>query len=181
METDRELVARWRAGDERAFQELVDRHKHLVYALLRRAVAEDARADALAQEVFLRVYRGLPYFRGEASVTTWIYRIVADAFVEATTRQPASAAGATDRGRDADGLRAGPPGDDRRKMDGEWGHRLEPAISRLPPHSRLLVAAHGLEGVPCDDLVEAPQSPGAARTLLHRAKRQLRRLLDAEP
>ena len=65
METDRELVARWRAGDERAFQELVDRYKQLVYALLFRAVSEEARAEVLAQEVFLRVYRGCPTSRAK--------------------------------------------------------------------------------------------------------------------
>lgn len=181
METDRELVARWRAGDEPAFQELVDRHKHIVYALLRRGLAEEARADALAQEVFLRVYRGLPYFRGEASVKTWIFRIVANAFVEETTRRPAPAPGGADKRRDADGWRVRPPEADRRKLDAEWRQRLEPAISRLPPHSRLLVAAHGLDGVLCEDLAEALQLPGSARTLLHRAKRQLRRLLEIEP
>src|SRR4051812_30584261 len=181
MESDRELVARWRAGDEGAFQELVDRHKHLVYALLFRAVAEEAQADTLAQEVFLRVHRGLPYFRGEASVTTWIYRTVADAFVEATTRHPASAAPVMERGRNGDSLRAALAETGRRKIDDEWGQRLEFAISRLPPHSRLLVAAHGLEGVPCEDLVVGRQSAGAARTMLHHAKRQLRRLLDVEP
>ena len=63
---ERQLVERCRRGDEGAFQELVDRYKDLVFALIARTVQDRSRAEDLAQEVFLRIYRGLPYFRGEA-------------------------------------------------------------------------------------------------------------------
>ena len=75
---ERELVERCRSGDERAFQELVDRYKDLVFALIARTVQDRSRAEDLAQDVFLRIHRGLPYFRGEARLSTWIYRIVAN-------------------------------------------------------------------------------------------------------
>src|SRR5579864_8054125 len=73
---ERALIERCRAGDEGAFQELVDRYKDLVFALIARTVQDRSRAEDLAQDVFLRVHRGLPYFRGEARLSTWIYRIV---------------------------------------------------------------------------------------------------------
>src|SRR6266496_390023 len=75
---ERELVERCRRGDEVAFQELVDRYKDLVFALIARTVQDRSRAEDLAQDVFLRVHRGLPYFRGEARLSTWLYRIVAN-------------------------------------------------------------------------------------------------------
>src|SRR5215467_12088165 len=75
---ERELVERCRSGDDQAFQELIDRHKDLVFALIARTIRDRSRAEDLAQEVFLRVHRGLPYFRGEAKLSTWIYRIVAN-------------------------------------------------------------------------------------------------------
>src|SRR5437773_3850057 len=75
---ERELVERCRLGDERAFEELVDRFKDLVFGLIARTVHDRSRAEDLAQDVFLRVHRGLPYFRGEARLSTWIYRIVAN-------------------------------------------------------------------------------------------------------
>src|SRR5437016_6242180 len=75
---ERELVERCRRGDEGAFQELVERYKTLVFALIARTVHDRSRAEDLAQDVFLRVHRGLPYFRGEARLSTWIYRIVAN-------------------------------------------------------------------------------------------------------
>jgi RNA polymerase sigma-70 factor, ECF subfamily len=181
METDRELVERWRGGDERAFQDLVDRHKDLVYALIHRAVADQSRAEALAQEVFLRVYRGLPYFRGEASVATWIYRIVAHAFIEEAVRRPARVTNGAGEHGDAGRLPASRQAGDQGQSDVEWRRRLEQAIARLPAPARLLVAAHGLAGIPTDDLVEALQLAGTSQSQVQRAKRQLRRLLDTEP
>ena len=79
---ERELVERCRRGDEGAFQELVDRYKDLVFALIARTVQDRSRAEDLAQDVFLRIHRGLPYFRGEARLSTWIYRIVANACLQ---------------------------------------------------------------------------------------------------
>src|SRR6476620_9718524 len=84
---ERTLVARCRTGDEGAFQELVERYKDLVFALIARTVQDRSRAEDLAQEVFLRVHRGLPYFRGEARLSTWIYRIVANVCVQDQSRQ----------------------------------------------------------------------------------------------
>src|SRR5437016_12979045 len=86
---ERELVERCRRGDEGAFQELVERYKNLVFALIARTVQDRSRAEDLAQDVFLRIHRGLPYFRGEARLSTWIYRIVAN-----VCAQPQSSAAA---------------------------------------------------------------------------------------
>ena len=72
---EHELVERCRQGDETAFRELVDQYKGLVFALIARSIANRARAEELAQDVFLKVHKGLPYFRGEAKLSTWIYRI----------------------------------------------------------------------------------------------------------
>src|SRR5215203_5674885 len=73
---EHELVERCRQGNETAFRELVELYKGLVFALITRSIASRARAEELAQDVFLKVHKGLPYFRGEAKLSTWIYRIV---------------------------------------------------------------------------------------------------------
>jgi len=181
---ERELVERCRRGDEGAFQELVDRYKDLVFALIARTVQDRSRAEDLAQDVFLRVHRGLPYFRGEARLSTWIYRIVAN-----VCAQPASAATVSLDDMQADGSR---PADraslgrtlsttDRQFSDFELRDRLEKAVARLPPNYRLLIAAHYLDGVQYEDLAEALKLPlGTVKTHLHRAKQQLRRLLETE-
>src|SRR2546425_1823673 len=174
---ERELVERCRRGDEGAFQELVDRYKDLVFALIGRTVQDRSRAEDLAQDVFLRIHRGLPYFRGEARLSTWIYRIVANVCVQNQGRSLASVSLDDDRTRD----RVAPGSPDRQFGDLELRDRLEKAIGRLPPHYRLLVAAHYLRGVQYEDLAEALQLPlGTLKTQLYRAKQQLRRLLETD-
>src|SRR3954463_3724757 len=150
---ERELVERCRSGDEHAFEELVDRYKDLVFALIARTVQDRTRAEDLAQEVFLRIHRGLPYFRGEARLSTWIYRIVANVCVQ-ERGQSASAPGVVSL--DDERAAARPPGAaDRQFSDLELRDRLEKAIAQLPPQQRLLVAAHYLQGVRYEDLAEA--------------------------
>src|SRR5207248_4532939 len=173
---ERELVERCRSGDEAAFQELVDRYKDLVFALIARTVQDRSRAEDLAQDVFLRIHRGLPYFRGEARLSTWIYRIVANVCVRDQGRP-------TPLSLDEDGARdrLSQGASDRHAGDLELRDRLEKAIARLPANYRLLVAAHYLRGVQYEDLAEALQLPlGTVKTQLHRAKQQLRRLLETE-
>src|SRR5262245_45472712 len=84
-ESEARLIARCQQGDEQAFRELVDRYRHLVFALIARSAAQRTRVEDLAQEVFLRIYRGLPYFRGEARLTTWIFRIVVNLLAQEST------------------------------------------------------------------------------------------------
>ena len=86
---ERALIERCRTGDDIAFGELVDRYKNLVYGMVWRMVGDRSQADDLAQEVFLKVYRGLPYFRGEARLSTWIYRIVANVCTQARSSRRA--------------------------------------------------------------------------------------------
>src|SRR5215218_4023072 len=83
---DRELIERCRAGDDTAFAEVVDRYKDLVFGLIYRMVADRGKAEDLAQDVFLKVHRGIPYFRGEARLSTWIFRIVQNVCVQARGR-----------------------------------------------------------------------------------------------
>jgi RNA polymerase sigma-70 factor (ECF subfamily) len=171
------LVERCRSGDESAFRELVDRYKDLVFGLIARTVLDRSRAEDLAQEVFFRIHRGLPYFRGESRLSTWIYRIVANVCAQEHGRS----APAVSLDDERTPPRVQPSSTDRQFGDLELRDRLEKAIARLPANYRLLVAAHYLEGVRYEDLAEALELPlGTVKTQLHRAKQQLRRLLETE-
>ena len=178
--SERTLVERCRAGDSTAFQELVDRYKDLVFGLIARTVQDRAHAEDLAQDVFLRVHRGLPYFRGEARLSTWIYRIVANVCLQDRDRKHATVS--LDALADG-GARASTAASasDRQFADLELRDRLEKAIAQLPPNYRLLIAAHYLRGVQYEDLADALELPlGTVKTQLHRAKQQLRRLLETD-
>src|ERR671931_1657133 len=74
-----ELLAACRRGDRDAFEEVVRRtHRH-VYTQALRLVGDPQEAEDVAQEAYLRVYRGLAGFRGDAQFETWLYRIVSNA------------------------------------------------------------------------------------------------------
>jgi len=174
---DDDLVERCRAGDESAFAELVDRHKRTVFGLIARLTPDRNQVEDLAQEVFIRVHRGLPYFRGTARLSTWIYRIVINLCGEARSRRrPAASLDETDE----HGRKKHEPGaHDPAYRELEFRDRLEKAMAELPENYRVLVAAHYLEGVKYEDLAEALELPlGTVKTHLHRAKRQLRQILE---
>lgn len=164
------LIERCRTGDDVAFGDLVERYKHLVYGMVWRLTSDRSRTDDLAQEVFLKIYRGLPYFRGEARLSTWIFRIVSN--VCAQDRAQRRTETSTDLVREpgvADGAFA----------ELELRDRLDKAIAQLPENYRLLIAAHYLEGVQYEALAEALDIPiGTVKTHLYRAKRRLRELLQ---
>jgi RNA polymerase sigma-70 factor (ECF subfamily) len=176
--TDPGLIARCQQGDEQAFRELVDHYKNLVFAVVARSTADPARVEDIAQEVFLRIHRGLPYFRGDAKLTTWIYRIVLNLLSQESERR---------RGRsreislDPEIPAHEPRALDRAMNDLELHDRLEKAMARLPPNYRLLIAGHYLQDVKYEDLAEALGMPvGTVKTHLHRAKKQLRALLETD-
>jgi len=72
---DRALIDRLRAGEEAAYEILIDRYEHPVFNLLSRLLEDPADAADVTQEVFLKVFRNVGSFRGDSSLKTWIYRI----------------------------------------------------------------------------------------------------------
>jgi RNA polymerase sigma-70 factor (ECF subfamily) len=172
---EHELVDRCRQGDETAFRELVDQYKGIVFALIARGIGDRARAEEVAQDVFLRVHKGLPYFRGESKLSTWIHRIAANVLAQ-EKRVPLTLS--LD-----DPLEAGPPPavHDRAFGDVLLKDRLEKAIARLPLPYQILVNGHYLKGLQYEELAQALDMPmGTVKTHLHRAKRRLRLLLETE-
>jgi RNA polymerase sigma-70 factor, ECF subfamily len=174
---ERELIERCRSGDDTAFAELVDRYKDLVYGLIYRMVRDRGLADDLAQDVFLKVHRGLPYFRGEARLSTWIFRIVQNVCVQTRTgRRPDVS---LDDGQDTDRPPRQFGSEDQSFAAIEDRDRLDKALAQLPPNYRMLVVAHYMRGVQYESLAEALNLPlGTVKTHLYRAKRRLRELLE---
>ena len=176
---ERELIERCRQGDETAFRELVDQYKGLVFALIARSVPNRDRAEELAQDVFLKVHKGLPYFRGESKLSTWIYRIVVNALSQ---QRPDLATASLDDVREGeDQPRLQPAADDRSLSDLIVRDRVQKAIERLPIHYQVLINGHYMKGMRYEELAAALDMPmGTVKTHLHRAKRQLRQLLETE-
>ncbi|MCD1261076.1 sigma-70 family RNA polymerase sigma factor [Paenibacillus athensensis] len=73
--TDEQLVEQVRQGHSDAYRALVERHKSYIYTVVYRMVAHRETAEDLTQDVFVKLFRSLVYFRGDAKFTTWLYRM----------------------------------------------------------------------------------------------------------
>ncbi|EDM77034.1 RNA polymerase ECF-type sigma factor [Plesiocystis pacifica SIR-1] len=175
--SDEELVTLAGSGrDKSAFAELVRRHQGKVRGLLLRLSADPTLADDLAQEVFLRAYRGLVGFEGRSRFSTWLYRIAYNVFLNHRTRSKELAALPTGFESQA----AAPEGElSPSRFD--MRRDLAAAIAGLPERYRAVVTLYYLEDVSYPEIAEVLDLPlGTVKTHLHRAKKLLReRLRDA--
>lgn len=178
---ERAVIARARAGDESAFAELVTEHSARVHGALRRFGLTPQEADEVAQEVFLRAWRGLPRFEQRSRFSTWLYRI---AFNEAQRRlgrrPPASATG---RLGDADAIAALPApadtGPQARALEREFEEVLGQALDQLSGDLRAAVVLRDLERLSTEEAAAAAGvGQQAFKSRLHRGRMQLRTLLE---
>jgi RNA polymerase sigma-70 factor (ECF subfamily) len=167
--SDADLIARVLKGDDRhAFAELVRQHQSAVRALLRRLTSGDAaRADDLAQETFLRAYRGLPGYRSGARLSTWLHRIAYNVFIDDRNRQRrAPVAAAPDRARST----AAPAG-----TSAILRHDLDEALEQLPDNERAAVAVLYGGDLTHEEAALVLGCPlGTLKTTIARAKDRLR-------
>jgi len=177
---DRDLVNRCRGGDgDAAFRELVDQYKGMVFAVISRTVSDRSLVEDLAQDVFVRVHRGLRSFRGDARLSTWMCRIAINVCADARQRAP--------REVSLDAAPAGaPPPPAAVVVDPafaglELRDRVAKAMARLSDRSRLVLTLHYFAGRGYEEIAEALDVPlGTVKTQLHRAKQELRAILEAD-
>lgn len=176
-----ELIRRARAGAEDAFAELVRLHGARVYGALRRFGLSEEEADEVAQEVFIRAWRGLARFEERAQFSTWLYRI---AFNETQRRRSRRALPRVEAGSDGeDPILALPEspdlGPDAQALSHEFERILDRSLRQLPMEWRDAVVLRDIEGLSTDeaaDIVGVRQS--AFKSRLHRGRMQLRALLE---
>jgi RNA polymerase sigma-70 factor (ECF subfamily) len=179
--SEQELIRRARAGDQEAFAELVLAHVDRVYGALRRFGLEPDEADEVAQEVFVRAWRGLARFEERSQFSTWLYRI---AFNEAHRRlsrhTPARAEPQPDREDPIVSLSESPElGPEAQTLDREFERTLEWALSQLPADWRTAVILRDVEGLSTHDAAKVAGIREAAfKSRLHRGRMKLRALLE---
>ncbi len=176
-EDSAEFLDRLRAGDGRAFEELVTAHQHRVFGVALRMLGVVAEAEEIAQEVFLRAHRAIRDFRGEARLSTWLYAI--------TSRLCLSRLAAADRRMvraSEDVLTAlSSSGEDQavRLERSELEQALHRAITELPEERRLVVVLRDFEGLSYEDIAAALDIEiGTVRSRLHRARVDLKNKLE---
>jgi RNA polymerase sigma-70 factor (ECF subfamily) len=173
--SDEALVARARDGDMAAFEELVMRYADRLFASLRRFGLTDAEAQEVAQETFLRAWRGLAGFKGRSRFFTWLYRIGFNEAQRRLARRPATPEdddGALDRVADDR------PGPSDEAEAGELREALVRALRDLPVDLRAPVVLRDVEGLSTREAASVLELTDAAfKSRLHRGRMALRALL----
>lgn len=172
---DHDLMAQTAHGDERAFRTLVRRHASSAFALARRVLRNDARAEEIVQDAFLRVWINAPRWRPEAAFRTWLYRIVVNLCLN-EKRRPADLPLAT-AGDPADAAPDAGASLEARERDS----RLSAAIDALPARQRAAIVLTYQEGLSNADVAAVlDTSVSSVETLLVRARRTLRAALGTD-
>lgn len=165
-----QLVAWAKQGDRVAMERLYEAHARRVYGVVRRLAGDDHLAQDLSQEAWLRAFRKLHLFRGEAGFGTWVHRLATNVALNRLRRSgrrdavEASAEMPT---------RTGPP--DEAVVN---RHVLAAALDRLPPGYRQVLILHDVEGWTHGEIADALEvAVGTSKSQLHKARARMRELL----
>jgi RNA polymerase sigma-70 factor (ECF subfamily) len=169
-----DLIAAAQAGDRAAFDELVRRTHADTYTLALRLTGNEEDARDVAQEAYLRAYRGLRRFRGDAQFSTWLYRITANCAATYLGRRARHRHDILD-----DTVQLADPRTDHdpqlRADASDLRTRLLEALDDLPPRLRAVVVLRDVYDLSHEDIAaELGISESAAKVRLHRARHKLR-------
>jgi RNA polymerase sigma-70 factor (ECF subfamily) len=178
--TEEFVLAQARAGNREAFRTLVERHSRAVFRVAYRVTGNDADAEDVVQETFLKAYAELGRFQSRSGLGTWLHRIAANCAIDLLRKRPKQtvshqddeAAPLVERLATAD---AGP---DRLAQGREMRERLEVAMADLTPLERTAFTLRHLEQQPIEAIAATlGQNAAATRHSIFRAVAKMRRAL----
>lgn len=188
-ERDERLMARFQAGDARAFEVLVRRHRTPVFSFLLRLAGDRARAEDLCQEVFLRVVKAAEGWEDRARFTTWLFTLARNLATDEARRQAFRRAEPLDapglRGGDGDGparepAAAGDLPPDRAAGAALLRPKLEAALAALPPEQREVFLLREHAGLRFAEIAAATGTPeNTVKSRMRYALEGLRAALEA--
>jgi RNA polymerase sigma-70 factor (ECF subfamily) len=175
-DNDVALVDAIRRGEAGSREALYHKFKRRVYALAVRIVGP-VDAEEVAQEAFIRIFRGLTKFRGDAALATWIYRLAVNAALSHRSRRAASAQPEPDEVVEAQVSASAEPV----HGDAVLRTRLERALARLPVGYRTVIVLHDVEGLEHEEVARILDCHvGTSKSQLHKARARLREMLAAD-
>jgi RNA polymerase sigma-70 factor (ECF subfamily) len=166
---ERDLIISAQRGDAGAFKRLYESYRDRVYNLVFYWLGDRALAEDALQVVFLKVHRGLPGFRFESSLATWIYRVAANECRNQTRRRGAQMVPLEAILGSGQELDSGPLQDDQRAQ-GQRQEIIRQAIMELPSDLRAVVVLKYLEGLTYEEIADVLGcAPGTVASRLNRA------------
>jgi RNA polymerase sigma-70 factor (ECF subfamily) len=185
--TDEELVSRVRARDEAAVRAITGRYNRRLFRVVRSILRDDAEAEDVVQETYVRALTGLDMFRGDAAFGTWITRIAMnEALGRLRKRRPTvdwETFGENRSDAQIIDFPVSAGGNDPEKMmaQGEIRAVLEKAIDELPDSFRAVFVARIVEAMTVEETADLfGLKPETVKTRLHRARSLLRDALDRQ-
>ncbi len=178
-ETDRDLVARFRGGDQSAFAALVSRHQATVYRIVYRMLRNADDAEEITQITFVKAFRSFHRFKEEFDFHPWLYKIAVNAALTQIDRRKRQ------RSVDIDVVPEGqlprPPHEESPlEVTGrrELLDQVEEALDRIPPEQKAVFLLRVSEGLSYEEIAGALEIPkGTVMSRLSRARESLRSLL----
>jgi RNA polymerase sigma-70 factor (ECF subfamily) len=183
--SDSELVARFKSGDQHAFSHIVRRYQDRVFGLCLRWLGERSLAEEVAQDVFVALYRSLGRFRGESSLSTWIYRVSVN---HCKNKRLYSSRRRRDRhepleGRERDDapareLPAGGRGTEIGVELSQAQRLVHEALEAISEEHRQVIILRDIQDLDYHEISEILELPrGTVKSRLHRARTELARVL----
>lgn len=173
----------FQAGDEQAFDQIVAEYEGLVFGTLRRLLGPSGWVEEMAQETFIRLYRARERYSPAGKLSTFLYRIAYNLALNRMRDEKRRPAGSLQMGPEGEEMvvadaseRMSPEGD---ADAGDWAALVERGLAELPKNQRVALVFQHYDGL---DLAEIGEvlgiSPKAAKSLLHRARENLREFLQ---
>lgn len=169
--TENQLVERAKAGDRVAMGALYEAHARRVFTVVRRLVGDDALAEDISQDAWVRAFEKLHLFRGDAAFGTWIYRLATNVALNRLRRS--SKRDDVEASAELPTVVAAPD-------DAVVSRRvLSLALDRLPPGYRKVLVLHDVEGWTHEEIAKALDcATGTSKSQLHKARARMRDLIS---
>jgi RNA polymerase sigma-70 factor (ECF subfamily) len=186
---DRQLIARLQAGDERAVKELAERYSHRIYQMALRHMKNPEDAEEVTQDVLMKVYRKADRFRGDAALSSWIYRITFNTAMSRLRTHKAQRAAEQERDRAA--RAAGADRETTPKQAADWSRMpdeellraqlreaVAAALAEIPEIYRVPVMLRDIEGLTTEEASHRLHvKDQTLKSRLHRGRLMLRERL----
>jgi RNA polymerase sigma-70 factor (ECF subfamily) len=160
------------------FEQLVESHQEMVFRTLARLTGERHGLEDMAQEVFLRLFRALPHFRGDAQLSTFLYRIVVNVVNDEFRDRQKARMTSSIEDEAARGLAHSAAGPAVLAERAQVQQAVDGALQQLSPHDRAILTLHYQEGRSYEEIAVILDLPmGTVKTHLYRARERLKLMM----
>lgn len=174
MLSDEDLLARHVAGDPDAFGEIVRRHRDRLWTVACRTLSDPEEAADAVQDALVSAYRAAPSFRGQAAVTTWLYRITVNACLDRARKAKSRPAAPMPEPERLESVLEPHESAEEPATREELRRELRQALAELPPDQRAALVLVDMEGYPVAEAAEILQTPvGTVKSRCARGRARL--------